>query len=184
MRSQIDGDSQMSMRIRPASEEDIPAIARVHVESWKTAYRGIVADSFLAGLSQEKHEARHRRLMSQPGAIYFVAEMPGDGIAGFLSGGPERSGDLDFPGELYAIYMLEEHRRHGIGLALVRQWALKLRQVGMNSALVWVLAENTPAKAFYERLGARYLRESTIEIGHVPLRELAYGWDDLSAITD
>jgi ribosomal protein S18 acetylase RimI-like enzyme len=172
------------MRIRSASEEDIPAIARVHVESWKMAYRGIVADSFLDGLSYPKHEARHQRLMSQVGAIYFVAEMPGDGIVGFLSGGPEPSGDLGFPAELYAIYMLEEHRRHGIGLALVRQWAARLRQVDMNSALVWVLAENTPAKAFYERLGARYLRESTIEIGHVPLRELAYGWDDLSAITD
>jgi ribosomal protein S18 acetylase RimI-like enzyme len=172
----------MNMIIRSAGQDDIPHLARVHVESWRTAYRGIVADSFLAALSYPKHEARHQRMMSQPGAIYFVAELPADGIVGFLSGGPERSGDPGFPGELYAIYMLDEHRRHGIGLALVRQWAARLRQLGMNSALVWVLAENSPAVAFYERLGARYLRESTLEIGGVPLKELAYGWEDLSTL--
>jgi ribosomal protein S18 acetylase RimI-like enzyme len=170
------------MIVRPAREEDIPSIARVHVESWRTTYRGIVADSFLAGLSYQKHEERHRKYMAQPGAVYFVAEFPRGCIVGFLSGGPERSGDLRFPGELYAIYVLDQHRRHGIGSALVRQWATSLRQATLNSALVWVLADNKPAVDFYGRLGGKPLREQMIEIGGASLRELAYGWEDLSIL--
>ncbi len=32
------------MNIRPAEASDIPALARVQVDSWRTAYKGIVAD--------------------------------------------------------------------------------------------------------------------------------------------
>jgi hypothetical protein len=42
--------------------------------------------------------------------------------------------------------------------------------------------ENKPAIAFYERLGGKYLRDQTIEIGGVPLKELEYGWEDLSHV--
>lgn len=170
------------MTVRPAREDDIPCIARVHVESWRTTYRGIVSDSFLAGLSCQKQEDRHRRHMAQPGSVHFVAELPHDGIVGFLSGGRERSGDIHFPGELYAIYLLDPYRRQGIGSALVQQWAASLRRTALNSALVWVLADNKPAVTFYQRLGGKLLRERIIEIGGASLRELAYGWDDLSAL--
>lgn len=168
------------MIVRPAREEDIPSMARVHVDSWRTTYRGILADSFLAELSYQNCEDRHRRHMAQPGAVHLVAELAHAGIVGFLSGGLERSGDLDFRGELYAIYILDQHRRLGIGSALVQQWAASLRRAALNSALVWVLADNKPAVVFYERLGGQPLREKMIEIGGVSLKELAYGWQDLS----
>jgi ribosomal protein S18 acetylase RimI-like enzyme len=168
--------------IRPTREQDIPSIARVHVESWRTTYRGIVADSFLDALSYQKHEDRHRRYMAQPGTVHFVAELPRDGIVGFLMGGRERSGDVQFPGELFAIYILDQNRRQGIGSALVRHWAASLRRAGLNSALVWVLVENKPAIAFYRRLGCRQLREQMVEIGGDSMKEFAYGWDDLTTL--
>ena len=105
-----------------------------------------------------------------------------DGIVGFVMGGRERSGNLHYSGELYAIYVLDQYHRQGIGAALVRQWAGSLRQAAMNSALVWVLAENKPAIAFYERLGGRRLAEQMIDIGGTSLKELAFGWKDLSAL--
>jgi ribosomal protein S18 acetylase RimI-like enzyme len=172
----------MHMTVRPSCEDDIPSIARVHVESWRTTYRGIVSDSFLAGLSYQKHEDRHRRYMAQPDTVHLVAESTRDGIVGFLMGGRERSGNIQYPGELYAIYILDQHRRHGVGSALIRQWAGDMRRAAINAALVWVLAENKSGIAFYERLGARYLREQMIEIGGTSLRELAYGWEDLSIL--
>jgi ribosomal protein S18 acetylase RimI-like enzyme len=170
------------MTIRTPGEHDIPDIARVHVQSWRTSYRGIVPDSFLAALTFEKHEERHRRYMARPDAIYFVAESPTEGIVGFLSGGRERSGEGHFSGEIYAIYILAEHRRHGIGSALVYEWSASLRRASVNRALVWVLEGNLSARSFYERLGSRFLREQAIEIGGASLKELAYGWDDLSGI--
>lgn len=170
------------MHVRPASKHDIPAISRVHVESWRTAYRGIIPDAFLDGLSYQKHEERHHRYMSKPDTLYFVAESAAAEIIGFLMGGRERTGDPQYTGEIYAIYLLHDHRRQGTGSALVAHWAEGLQRTGITSAMVWVLANNTPAIRFYQQTGGKYLREQTIEIGGVSLKEHAYGWDDLSAI--
>ena len=44
------------MKIRPATAGDAAALARVHVDSWRTTYRGIVPDEALAHLSYERRE--------------------------------------------------------------------------------------------------------------------------------
>jgi hypothetical protein len=44
--------------IREAVPADAGAVARVHVDSWRTTYRGIIADSILSDLSYELCE-RH-----------------------------------------------------------------------------------------------------------------------------
>ncbi|HTW93444.1 MAG TPA: GNAT family N-acetyltransferase [Tepidisphaeraceae bacterium] len=171
-----------SVIIRPTRAADVVSVAHVHIAAWQTAYRGILPDAFLASLSQEKHEERHRRYLAKPGTIHFVAELPQHEVVGFVMGGTERSGDGKYRGEMYAIYLLAEHRRRGIGAALARRWAQTLRDGGINSALVWVLSDNQPAAAFYQRLGARELRQQPIDIGGISLRETAYGWDDLNLI--
>jgi len=170
------------MTVRPAQTDDIPAIARVHVDSWRTTYAGIVAAAYLNALSYEQHEERHRRYIAHPDTFYLVAELPDEGIVGFLSGGPERSGERRFAGELFAIYLRQNHQRRGIGKGLVQKWAATLQERGLNSALVWVLADNAPAISFYQRLGAKRLREQMIEVAGEPLKELAYGWDDLRTL--
>jgi hypothetical protein len=42
------------MIVRDATYEDVPAIARVHVDTWRTTYQGIVPDEHLAKLSYQK----------------------------------------------------------------------------------------------------------------------------------
>lgn len=44
------------MIIREATKQDIPAIAKVHVDTWKTTYRDIFPDEFLNNLSDQKRE--------------------------------------------------------------------------------------------------------------------------------
>ncbi|HEY1683520.1 MAG TPA: GNAT family N-acetyltransferase [Tepidisphaeraceae bacterium] len=174
----------MKFIIRQPSIADIPDMARVHVETWRTTYRGIIADSFLEYLSLQKHLERHQKYMAMPGTIYSVAEVEGQRLVGFLSGGPKRDASFVQAGELYAINILEQHRRSGIGAAMKRQWANNLRNANINAGYVWVLAANQPAVTFYEKLGAKFVREQMIQIGGQSLRELAYGWDDLRALTD
>ena len=50
--------------IRPAVIHDARAIAQVHVESWKSTYRGILPEALLDGLSVEKREASWRELLT------------------------------------------------------------------------------------------------------------------------
>ncbi len=46
---------------------------------------------------------------------------------------------------------------------------------------VWVLGLN-PYRKFYEALGATVIGEKTIERGGKPWVDIAYGWQDLSAL--
>ncbi len=49
------------MIIRKAELKDISGIAKVHVDSWRTTYKGIVPDSFLDNLSYENREQIWKR---------------------------------------------------------------------------------------------------------------------------
>ena len=44
----------MRVHIRVANVPDAAAIAKVHVDSWRTTYTGIVPDEYLAQLSYEQ----------------------------------------------------------------------------------------------------------------------------------
>ena len=103
-------------------------------------------------------------------------------IVGFVHGGPERTGNPLYTGELYAIYLLAGYQRHGVGRQLTRAVANGLLQHGLSSLLVWVLANN-PSRAFYEALGGQYVAEQEITIGTVRLREVAYGWRGVRELT-
>lgn len=49
------------MIIRQAVFEDAAAIARVHVDSWRTAYKGVIKEEVLAGLSVEQRTTNWQR---------------------------------------------------------------------------------------------------------------------------
>jgi GNAT superfamily N-acetyltransferase len=169
------------MRIRKAKPRDAHAIAGVHVESWKTTYPGIIAQSYIDGLKVEDGVARWQERLSQAdGPAVFVAEDEA-GIFGFAAGGTIMHPVDGFDGELGAIYLLASHQRKGAGAALVRRIAAALRERGFRNMVVWVLKAN-PARGFYERMGGVLVAEQGIEIGGVTLPEVAYGWKDVSAL--
>ena len=168
---------------RAATSADAPGIARVHVDSWRTTYKGIVADDTLAGLSYERRQQYWDGVLENPdpGIGMFVVE-GAEGIVGFAAAGPERGGDVTRRGEVYAIYLLEKAQGLGMGKALMRAACAHLLAQDSTSMLLWVLKDNLPARKFYEALGGKYLREKTIEIGTQSMVEVAYGWDDLKTL--
>jgi len=173
------------LSIRRANLNDAENIARVHVQSWRESYRGIVPGDFLKNLSLERRILQWQNSLSNVQSEYhraFVAETGGE-IAGFANHGRERESDPAYAGELYAIYILQSTHRKGVGRALVGAAARDLLGCKLTSMLVWVLADN-PARGFYERLGGRYLRQKPIEIGGIDLFEAAYGWDDIRVLID
>jgi GNAT superfamily N-acetyltransferase len=118
---------------------------------------------------------------SDPSSLTLLACDARGRVVGFLSGGRERSGQLERDGEIYAIYLLHEVQRNGVGSRLVRRFARELRAQGLNSMAVWVLALN-PFRRFYEALGGQLICEKEIERGGKSFIEVAYGWSDLSAL--
>ena len=157
-------------RIRRATVGDAAAIASVHVDSWLTTYRGIVPNAYLDTIETAEWTERQRRSLRCPDdrVVFLVAEVQGK-VIGWAVGGPERGVDPAYDAELYAIYLLLDYQRQGIGLRLTAAVAAGLLEAGMSSLLLWVLAENRSARRFYEALGGRYVREQQITIGGVSL---------------
>ena len=171
----------MISHVRPAEVDDAAAIAKVHVASWRTTYRGLLPDAFLASLNESSNADRWRRTLAAASDTVYVAENA-DGIVGFASGGKERAGEVGYSGELYAIYVLRAVQGHGHGRRLVQAVVGGLRELGLPDMIVWVLRDNAPARGFYERLGGVYVREQPITIGSTALKEVSYGWRPLESV--
>jgi ribosomal protein S18 acetylase RimI-like enzyme len=169
----------LNLRIRKAQPQDAPAIAKVHVESWRTTYAGIIASEFLAALSVEERERMWLEALSaSPASVsLYVAETAEGEMVGFAAAGPEREGDTIYRGEVYAIYLLKNYHRQGIGSALFRACVQDLESRGFTSFLLWVLKAN-PACQFYQALGGKFLREKEAQFGSQQLIGIAYGWAD------
>lgn len=167
--------------VRPAEIEDAAAIARVHVDTWRTAYRGLLPDDYLASLDEAGYAERWRRTLAAGSSQVYVAEDDRQ-IVGFASGGMERAGEDGFTGELYAIYVLDSAQGRGHGRRLVQAVVQGLRQMGLGDMIVWVLRDNHPARHFYERLGGVYVRNQPITIGSAELQEVSYGWRSLDDV--
>jgi len=171
------------IHIRAADERDSAAIARVQVDSWRTTYRGIISESYLAALSYQQREQKWQEFFRATEDLQFayVAEAENNQVIGFAAGGLNRNEEIDYEGELYAIYLLFEYQRKGIGTLLTKAVVKRLLQEGVHSMLVWVL-EGNPACRFYEAVGGRKISEKEIIIGEEAYKEVAYGWREIEEL--
>lgn len=174
----------MVIAVREARIEDAAAIARVHIDSWRTTYAGIVPDDYLAGMSYQSRTSfwdNVLRLAGERQQFIYVAETGEGEIVGFTSGGPDRESNPPFQAELYTIYLLEHYQGQGLGRRLFYALVERLARAGLTSMLLWVFAVN-PARRFYEALGGKLVKSSPFEIGGVTIEEVAYGWEDIRVL--
>jgi ribosomal protein S18 acetylase RimI-like enzyme len=169
--------------IRPASPADAEAIARVRVDAWRTTYRGMIPDAYLDAMTVDESTAIWRRILESgsPNVSVFVAEDAAE-VIGFAAGNRRDPPKLDFGAELSALYLRPDRQRQGIGRRLVGAVAGAERAKGGDGLVVFVIAGNKGARAFYENLGAELLLEQPFEWDGIPLVEAAYGWRDLAAL--
>lgn len=165
--------------IRPATPSDAPAIARVHVDSWRETYAGIVPSDFLDGLSYERREQMWRGGLENPNwsGQMLVAEVQNK-VVGFVAGGKPQKLENQFDCELWAIYLLKVAQGQGLGRDLFDSFAKSMHTQGHRSMVLWVLRDN-PTANFYRHLGGIKVAETELEIGGKKLLEDAYGWDNL-----
>ena len=174
--------------IRPAQPEDAQDLARVRIDAWRSAYRGLVPDEYLASMNYQAETERWEQQLGDPvrRRNIFAAEMR-DHAVGFAVCGPVRPDSIAgvvCKGELYAIYLLPVYQGMGIGRQLVRQCAQDLVDRGLQDMVLWVLKDNHPACGFYQRLGGILAGEKSIEIGEKTLLEVAYIWSDLNVLLE
>ena len=171
------------MIIREAKPVDASSISRVVVDTWRTTYVGIVPQDYLDSMSYERFGSVWQDRISNTNKIWsgwfiYVAHDDYDNVVGFAGGGPKQNSDLPFSGELGFIYLLKSYQRRGTGRRLAATVALRLKEQGHKSMLVWVFTAN-PYRAFYEALGGKPVSERFVDAYRGHLAETAYGWENL-----
>jgi len=146
-----------AVELRDATADDAGAIAAVHVRSWRAAYRGLLPDDVLDGLSVADREGSwSRRLGELPPRTSAVVATIADVVVGVASTGPplvaaERADPA--VGDLYVLYLDPDVWRRGIGTRLHAVALDRLRDNGFTRAGLWVLDTNARALGFYRRRG-------------------------------
>ena len=141
--------------VRPAVLDDADQLARIHVDTWRATYTGLVPDTMIAALSLSGSVQRWREVLptTPPRHCLVALDLAGD-VIGFVRRGPSRDeGAAPTTGEVQSLYVHPEHWNTGAGRALLDTATKNLRSDGFTDATLWVLAANTRARRIYERCG-------------------------------
>lgn len=172
------------IRIRSAMTTDASALAHVMIDATIAAFRGIVPDHCLRWISYEESAVNWLRTLGEGGldegdCLIVAEEQRGEVVAFALA--RVVHDDPSYRGELRVLSVSPAYQRRGVGRELVQHVAAHFQRSGVRSMLVRVLTTN-PNRAFYERLGARFLRIEPYEWSGVAMEEAVYGWPDLTAL--
>ena len=168
------------LNFRRAIPDDAPAIAKVHIDSWQAAYRGILPEDKLNGLDHIRLTGSFRKSISLGTEDIFVAEKGGH-VAGFLAliGCHDEENDRDPATGLCAIYLAPEYWRKGIGRRLYLEGETILQSRGCTAVAFWVFADNARARRFYEAMGFTVDGETMALNMGVPVKAVRYRKDIL-----
>ncbi len=148
----------MHYTIRKAEPKDAPQIAKVHVETWQSHYRGLIPDDILDELSIDQRTKFWEETLSDQNSksATFVSEDNGT-ISGFCKVGPSRDENApDETGELHSMYLMPSKQGEGIGSSLMKTGLNFLREQRFKRATLWVLKTNLKAIKFYESKGWKF----------------------------
>jgi GNAT superfamily N-acetyltransferase len=161
--------------VRAAVPEDALDVARVHVRSWQSAYRGLIPQEYLDSLEPETWARGYTFGRMGIGLPSTLVAVNGSAICGLATTGLCRDADLSNFGELTAIYVDPAYMGTGVGRVLIAAARGRLRGVGVRQAALWVLDGNARARRFYERDGWRFDgTRRTRTYGNAPVEEVRY----------
>lgn len=151
-------------------------MARVVVDAWRVAYKGIVSDEYLDGLKYEARENsfRERILEKDSGKLIYVYEDERiNKIVGIIYFGKPLE-EIQYGGEIYDLYVLPAFQKQGIGRQLIKEAINKLGEINCKNIIIWALKDNINARKFYEKIGGKLTSEKSKEIGGEMLDEVSY----------
>ncbi|MHB2168349.1 N-acetyltransferase family protein [Alsobacter sp. R-9] len=166
--------TQVDITIRPARPADAAAIASVHDEAWREAYRGIIPGRDLERMIQRRGPVWWRTILDR-GARIAVLEFD-DALRGYASYGRNRLAVSPYLGEIFELYLTPAYQGLGFGRRLFNAARRDLDARGLKGLLVWALADNDRACDFYRHLGGIKVREMDETFGETVRSRHAFGW--------
>lgn len=147
-------------------DDDFAAVAQLYLTAWRETYRPWLPATWLAKMTTAVwHPERSWR--------QTLLAFDDQQLVGVCAFGPARDEKFTGWGELRSIYLLASVQHQGLGRDLLTQARATLQQAGFSKVVLWVLAQNTPAQQFYQRLG---FRKTMIQKTQGIIHEIAYVW--------
>ncbi|MEL7467258.1 MAG: GNAT family N-acetyltransferase [Pseudomonadota bacterium] len=164
------------MQIREGTSVDLEAIARIHADSWRDSYRGIMEDAFLDWqVLEDRMDAWAGRFRAPPPDFQVLVAERDATVIGFICVFADEK-----PGWLLLdnLHVSEAARRRGAGQKLMRAMSKRLAEKGRQKVRLLVLEGNEGACRFYERLGStkRPIEHKGFR-GLGPFASIPYEWE-------
>jgi GNAT superfamily N-acetyltransferase len=141
--------------LRGATVSDCAAIAHLHAESWRSAYRGILSDDYLdTRAHSERAELWETRFSQRDSNPFFVilAEI-GARLAGFACVFPNEH--PNFGSYVDNLHVAPDLTRKGIGRRLLADVGSRLvADQTPGGVYLWAIEQNNSARQFYSSVGA------------------------------
>jgi len=170
------------VRIREAFPKDCPGIARVRVDSYRTAYVGLFPEPYLEHFTYEEQAQDWQTwLATNKDDALLVAVSTEDEVIGYLLARAEPDIHPGYDAEILAMHVKLSYQGGRIGKALLSAAVEKLDGRGCESVMLWTL-EGNPVRQWYERLEGKVLGEKSFQIDDWDIVEIAYGWETISTL--
>ncbi len=143
-------DHSTTIRILPATEEHLPALAELAGIIWRQHYPGIISDAQIEYMLAKMYALDTLGEEIRAKGIQFVRLLAGGRFVGFTSYGPTSE-----PGvmKLHKCYLLPEMHGRGHGSSLLQHCARAARKLGTRRMILAVNKQNTKAITAYHRNG-------------------------------
>jgi GNAT superfamily N-acetyltransferase len=171
-----------SVTLTPATRADAAAIALLHAQSWRSAYRGLLTDEYLDDQVLHDRTAFWSKRFGAPNPErrLVLKALDESTLLGFvcvlLDEEPAWGARLD------NLHVVPGHKGTGVGYALfqaAREWTARAQPEW--SMHLWCIERNVVARRFYDRQGGRIVESATRPIAQgLCLPELRYLWTALT----
>ncbi|MEM7693885.1 MAG: GNAT family N-acetyltransferase [Pseudomonadota bacterium] len=164
-----------AIAIRTAKPSDADDIADVHDAAWRFAYRGVLPGAELERMIAKRGPQWWARAVAR--RVPIVVLEAGGQVRGYVTYGASRMRALPYRAEIYELYIQPEYTGIGFGRRMFRTVQERLSRRGHEELVVWCLADNSDACAFYERLGGKVVASANEPFETAEVAKLAFGFN-------
>ena len=151
-----------AVSILPATETDVPAIARLAGLIWRSHYPGIISTEQIEYMLAKMYSLETLREEIRLRSIRYERLLAGQELAGFASHGPTEQPKLF---KLHKIYLHPAWQGRGLGSLLLRHCEGQAGQSGAERLVLTVNKRNKRAIAVYQRNGFAITDSVVTDIG-------------------
>lgn len=158
--------------LRPATEADIPALARLGTDAFVEKFGHLYKPEDLAAfLAEYRTEEAYRRQLADPGVLLQIAEEDGEMLGYCLIIRDDHFDERPLPHPersviLSQLYCAPNATGRGIGSQLT-EWAIaEAKDWGADAVQLSVYAENFGAHKFYHRHGFEKVADMGFWVGN------------------